>query len=94
MQHLDTSCQEAQELRKLSQTSLLPCARNTRSRYHLSTASLWALTECRETSGPCESKVEAWQRSELTDVTAKVVIYEAFVEGGLEAPKHPCPQRA
>jgi len=24
----------------------------------------------------------------LTDVTAKVVIYEAFVEGRLEAPKH------
>jgi len=24
----------------------------------------------------------------LTDVTAKVVIYEAFVEGKLEAPKH------
>ena len=31
-------------------------------------------------------QVEAWQRSELTDVTAKVVIYEAFVEGELEAP--------
>jgi hypothetical protein len=33
-------------------------------------------------------QVEAWQKSELTDVTAKVVIYEAFVEGRLEAPKH------
>ena len=33
-------------------------------------------------------QVEAWQRSELTDVTAKVVIYEAFIEGTLEAPKH------
>lgn len=32
--------------------------------------------------------VEAWQKSELTDVTAKVVIYEAFVEGKLEGPKH------
>ena len=32
--------------------------------------------------------VEAWQRCELADVTAKVVIYEAFVEGKLEAPKH------
>ncbi len=31
--------------------------------------------------------MEAWQRSELTNVTAKVVIYEAFVEGNLEAPK-------
>ena len=33
-------------------------------------------------------QVEAWQKCELTDVTAKVVIYEAFVEGRLEAPKH------
>ena len=30
----------------------------------------------------------AWQRSELTDVTAKVVIYEVFIEGRLEATKH------
>jgi hypothetical protein len=37
---------------------------------------------------PMWKQVEAWQRSELTDVTAKVVIYEAFVEGKLEAPKH------
>jgi hypothetical protein len=34
------------------------------------------------------TQVEAWQRSELRDLTAKVVIYEAFVEGKLEAPKH------
>jgi hypothetical protein len=33
-------------------------------------------------------QVEAWQKSALTDVTDKVVIYEAFVEGKLEAPKH------
>jgi hypothetical protein len=37
---------------------------------------------------PMHKQVETWQRSELTDVTAKVVIYEAFVEGKLEAPKH------
>ena len=37
---------------------------------------------------PMRKQVEAWQRSELTDVTAKVVIHEAFVEGKLEAPKH------
>jgi len=37
---------------------------------------------------PMRKQVEAWQRRELTDVTAKVVIYEAFVEGKLEAPKH------
>src|SRR5450755_4642879 len=37
---------------------------------------------------PMRKQVEVWQRSELTDVTAKVVIYEAFVEGRLETPKH------
>src|SRR5437868_13134948 len=37
---------------------------------------------------PMRKQVEAWQKSELTDITAKVVIYEAFVEGELEAPKH------
>jgi hypothetical protein len=37
---------------------------------------------------PMRKQVEAWQRRELTDVTAKVIIYEAFVEGKLEAPKH------
>jgi hypothetical protein len=26
-------------------------------------------------------QVETWQRSELTDVNPKIVIYEAFVEG-------------
>jgi hypothetical protein len=36
---------------------------------------------------PTRKQVEAWQRSELTDVTAKVVIYEAFVKSKLEAPK-------
>jgi hypothetical protein len=46
------------------------------------------LIACNETSSLCASRVDAWQRSELTDVTAKVLIYEAFVEGRLEASKH------
>ncbi|MFZ0732689.1 MAG: hypothetical protein WAM79_10220 [Candidatus Sulfotelmatobacter sp.] len=33
--------------------------------------------------GPLQKQVETWQRSELTDVSAKVVIYQAFVEGKL-----------
>lgn len=37
---------------------------------------------------PMRKQVEAWQRFELTDVTLKVIIYEAFVEGKLEVPKH------
>jgi hypothetical protein len=39
-------------------------------------------------------QVEVWQKSELTDVTASVVIYEAFVGGRLDAPKHLARTRA
>jgi hypothetical protein len=38
--------------------------------------------------GSMRKQVETWQGSDLTDLTPKVVIYEAFVEGKLEAPKH------
>jgi hypothetical protein len=37
---------------------------------------------------PMRKQVGTWQPSELKDVTAKAIIYEAFVEGKLEAPKH------
>src|SRR5258708_14022436 len=37
---------------------------------------------------PRRRDVEAGQRWEMTDVIAKVVIYDAFVEGQLEARKH------
>jgi hypothetical protein len=37
---------------------------------------------------PMRKQVETWQRSKLTDVSVKLVIYQAFVEGKLETPKH------
>ena len=33
-------------------------------------------------------QVEAWRQTELSDVAAKMIIYEAFIEGELEVPKH------
>lgn len=45
-------------------------------------------TERSENLDPIRRQVESWQRFELTDVTAKVVVYAAFVEVRLEAPKH------
>jgi hypothetical protein len=32
--------------------------------------------------------VEAWRRVELSTVAAKMIIYEAFIESELEAPRH------
>ena len=43
---------------------------------------------------PMRKQVEAWQRCELTDVTAKVVIYEAFVEGKTRILQAPGQDRA
>jgi hypothetical protein len=37
---------------------------------------------------PMVKAVEFWRRSQITDVTAKLLIYEAFVEGAAEFPKH------
>jgi hypothetical protein len=37
---------------------------------------------------PMVKAVEFWRDSQITDVTAKLLIYEAFVEGAAELPKH------
>jgi len=37
---------------------------------------------------PMRKQVKAWQRTDLVDVTAKMLIYEAFIAGSLDAPRH------
>lgn len=37
---------------------------------------------------PMQRQVQVWKGSRIQDETAKLVIYRAFVEGELEAPKH------
>jgi len=37
---------------------------------------------------PMRKQVEGWRQTQLTDEQAKLIIYRAFVEGDLEAPKH------
>ena len=43
---------------------------------------------------PMRKQVEASQRSELVDVTAKAIIYKAFYRGQTRSSKTPRPQRA
>jgi hypothetical protein len=38
--------------------------------------------------GPMVEAVERWRTSQLSDVSAKLMIYEAFIEGALEVPRH------
>src|SRR5260370_21962949 len=73
---------------KLSQACLLRCLQNTQNLFPLIDCIAVGVDRMQRHFEPMRKRVEAWQRSELTDVTAKVVIYEAFIEGGLEAPKH------
>ena len=40
---------------------------------------------------PMQRQVAAWRESQITAVTAKLVIYQAFIEGQLEIPKHLAP---
>jgi hypothetical protein len=42
---------------------------------------------------PMRKQVETWQRSELTDFTAKAVVYEAFCGGQIGSPQTPCTNR-
>src|SRR5688572_27410259 len=37
---------------------------------------------------PMMMQIEMWKRSQLTEVDAKMVIYQAFIEGELEVPRH------
>lgn len=37
---------------------------------------------------PMRKQVEAWRQTELSDVSAKMIIYEALIESELEVPKH------
>ena len=37
---------------------------------------------------PMRRQVETWQAQQLTSATAKLVIYRAFIEDELDAPKH------
>jgi len=38
--------------------------------------------------GPMQNQVEAWRETELSNVAAKMIVYEAFIESELDVPKH------
>ena len=37
---------------------------------------------------PMKTQVEAWQSRQLSNTSAKLIVYQAFIESDLEAPKH------
>ena len=41
---------------------------------------------------PMQRQVEEWRGSQISDERAKLILYEAFVDGELEAPRSPLPE--
>jgi len=79
-----------------NEPTLSHCFRRVHSRAREAHSESFSLVDClslgvdrkQRNLEAMRKQVEGWQRSELTDVTARMVIYEAFGEGKLEAPKH------
>jgi hypothetical protein len=78
----------ALNLSKLFQACLRRCMPNTRSPSRFIDCIAVGVDRMQRNFEPMRKQVESWQKVNSTDVTAKVVIYEAFVEAKLEAPKH------
>jgi hypothetical protein len=62
-------------------------AKHTR-RFSLLDALAIGVDRMQRTFEPMRRQVEAWKQTQIPDSEAKLVIYRAFVEGALEAPKH------
>jgi len=56
--------------------------------FDLNTALAIGIDQMQRTFRPMLESVEQWRGAQLSDVSAKLVIYQAFTEGELEAPRH------
>jgi hypothetical protein len=46
------------------------------------------VSEMQRNFDPMTKQVTRWRESQLTDVSAKLIIYQAFIEGDIDLPKH------
>lgn len=56
--------------------------------FNLTQALAYGVDQMQRNFAPMVKAVETWRESQLSDVMAKLLIYEAFIEGALEAPRH------
>ncbi|HXM42156.1 MAG TPA: hypothetical protein VN924_12955 [Bryobacteraceae bacterium] len=56
--------------------------------FNLTRALAYGVDDCQRNFDPMVKAVELWRQDQLSDVTAKLIIYRAFIEGELEAPRH------
>src|ERR1700680_1997832 len=46
------------------------------------------ISDMQRNFGPMTKQVERWRESQLSEVAAKLIIYQAFIEGDIDLPKH------
>jgi hypothetical protein len=56
--------------------------------FNLLQALAYGVDQMQRNFEPMVKAVNLWREHQLTDVTAKLLIYEAFVEGAMEVPRH------
>ena len=66
-------------------------AKHTKSFNLIDTLSV-AWTEFNGTSSRLQRQVETWRKTQITDDTAKLIFYSAFIDGKLEAPRSLLPE--
>jgi hypothetical protein len=62
-------------------------AKHTKN-FHIEDALDVGLGRMQRNFDPMRRQVEGWRQNQLSDDAAKLIIYRAFIEGELEAPKH------
>lgn len=65
-----------------------PVMRKHTKNFNLLEALSYGVDQLQRNFEPMVKDVERWQDSQLTDTTAKLIIYEAFIEGAMDIPRH------
>lgn len=56
--------------------------------FNLIRALAYGVDDCQRNFKPMVEAVDRWREDQITEVSAKLIIYRAFIEGELDAPRH------
>lgn len=65
-----------------------PVMKKHTKHFELLPALEYGVSQMQRNFEPMVRDIERWQDSQLTDVAARLLIYEAFIEGAMEIPRH------
>jgi hypothetical protein len=67
-------------------------AKHTKSFNLVDTLSVGVVDRIQRNFEPLQRQIELWRNTQITDDTARLIFYSAFVDGKLEAPKSLLPE--